>query len=96
MLIVVLAACLTDAVAAGNLPLAVVSGLLVVPLCVRNVREFRRLPPAGRRHLLRLVWARWAQAGHRVIAAAMRGRAALARGRAISSSAQAGNEAAGS
>jgi tetratricopeptide (TPR) repeat protein len=90
-----LAACLAAAATAGNVPLAVVFGLLVVLLAARTWRDIRRLPAQGRRHLVRLLRARWALAGHRVHAAAWQGVTALARGRANSSSVQAGNEAAG-
>ena len=90
------AAGIIAAAAAGDVPLAVLLGLLLIPLAVRNVSELRRLPAEGRRHLVRLSRARWAQTGHRIKTAATRGKAARARGRSTASNAQARNEAAGS
>jgi predicted Zn-dependent protease len=93
--IALVTACVIAAAVAGNLPLAILFGLLVVPLAMRTVRDIRRLPAEGRRHLIRLLRARWARAGHRARTAATRGMAALARGRTTSSNPQAGNEAPG-
>lgn len=95
ILITLVAACLIAAAVAGNLPLAIVSGLLLVALAVRTARDLRRLPAHGRRHLIRLFRARWAQAGHRIQTAATRAMAALTRGRDSSSNPRAGNEAPG-
>jgi tetratricopeptide (TPR) repeat protein len=85
MLFGAMAACLIAAATAESAPLTAVFGLLLVPLVTRSVRDIRRLPPEGRRHLVRLVRAR---AGHRIPSAAH------ARGRASSSSTQARNGAA--
>jgi tetratricopeptide (TPR) repeat protein len=96
LVLALIAACITAAIAAGALPLAGAFGLLLIPVATRSVGELRRLPPEGRRHLVRLFRARWDQACHRIQKAATRGKAALVRGRSSSSNAQAGNEAAGS
>jgi tetratricopeptide (TPR) repeat protein len=94
ILMVAAAGCLLVTAATGNLAPAIVCGLLLVPLATRSVREIRRLPPEGRRHLLRLMRARGAQAGHHIRTAATGGVAAVTRGRFTSSNARAGNEAA--
>jgi tetratricopeptide (TPR) repeat protein len=95
ILIALVAACATATAATGNLPPAIGLLLLLVPLAMRTARDIRRLPAQGRRHLMRLLRARWARAGHRIQTAATRGIAALTSGRAKPSSSQAGNEAAG-
>jgi tetratricopeptide (TPR) repeat protein len=78
----------------GNVPLAVMSGILVIFVALRTAREIWRLPPEGRRHLVRLISARGALVG-RAISAATIGRVATAtRGRDRSQPAQGGNEAA--
>jgi len=59
-----MAACLVLAATAGNAALAIASGLLLVPLGMRSSSEIWRLPPEGRRHLIRLVRARWARIGN--------------------------------
>jgi tetratricopeptide (TPR) repeat protein len=96
ILIALSAACLIAAAAAANLPLAIAFGLLLIPLAARTARDIHRLPPQGRRHLIRLFRARSAQAGHRIQTAATRGIAALIPGRTTASKPQAGNEAPGS
>jgi len=78
--IALIATCLILAAEAARAPLAMVLGVLLIPLALRSVAKIRRLPPEGRRHMIRLIRARWARAGHRIYAAAMRGIAALARG----------------
>jgi tetratricopeptide (TPR) repeat protein len=60
-LIAAAAACLVLAALTGEGWLAVLIGLLLLPLAMRTVREIRRLPPEGRRHLARLLSARLAQ-----------------------------------
>jgi tetratricopeptide (TPR) repeat protein len=87
-------ACLVLAARSGNTPLAILVGLPLLPLGVRTARELQRLSPAGRRHLLRLIWARTVQAGRRISTATIGRLAALTRGRDNSQSSQAGNEAA--
>jgi tetratricopeptide (TPR) repeat protein len=94
MLMVAVAGCLFLTVATGYLPAAIVCGFLLIPLAIRCVREVRRLPPEGRRHLMRLTWARWARAGRRFRTAAIGGVGAGTPGRGNSSSTQARNEAA--
>jgi tetratricopeptide (TPR) repeat protein len=88
------AACLVLAARSGNVPLAIVLGLPLLLLGVRTVREILRLPPEGRRHLVRLVWARRIQAGRRISTATIRRVAAVTGSRDNSQSSQAGNEAA--
>lgn len=96
ILVALAAACLIAAAASGNRPLAIVFGLPLIPVAARTARDIRRLPPQGRRHLIRLFRARWAQAGHRIQMAARSGLAVLTRSRATASKPQAGNEAPGS
>jgi tetratricopeptide (TPR) repeat protein len=90
------AACLIAAATAANLPLAIVFGLLLVPLAARTARDIHRLPRQGRRHLIRLFQARSARAGHRIQTAATHGVAALISGRTTASNPPTGNEAPGS
>jgi tetratricopeptide (TPR) repeat protein len=92
MLMVATAACLIVAAATANLPLATLFGLLLLPVAIRIAREIRRLPPEGRRHLMRMVWARWAQTARAFKTAIVGRTAALSRGQRTASSAQAGNE----
>lgn len=82
------------AVTTRSLPLTVVYGLPPIALTVFSVRQIRRLPAEGRRHLVRLFWSRWAQAGRRIRMAFMHGSAALKRARVASANSQAGNGAA--
>ncbi len=88
------ATCLMLAVLIGNVPFAILAGLLLLPVAVRTVREIRRLPPEGRRHLMRLLWARRAQAGRAISTATIGRMAAHTRGLEHSRNAQEGNEAA--
>jgi len=77
ILITAAAAGVVLAALTGSVPLALVFALLVSLLAGRAGREIWRLPPAGRRHLARLMWAwaRRAQLSREIIAAAL-GRAA--------------------
>jgi tetratricopeptide (TPR) repeat protein len=88
------AACLVLAVLTGNVPLAVLFGVLLLPAAMRTVREIGRLPPDGRRHLVRLLWARQALLGRSVSTATIGRVAARTRGPDHSQQTQAGNEAA--
>ncbi len=74
ILIAAAAACLVLAALAGSVQLAIAFAVPLSLLAGRAVREIRRLPPAGRSHLLRLVWARRARLGRDMKAAAYRPR----------------------
>lgn len=56
-------ACLVLAALVGNVPIATLSGLMLLPVALRAVRDIRRLPAEGRRHLMRLLWQRRTQIG---------------------------------
>jgi tetratricopeptide (TPR) repeat protein len=93
-LIAAAAACLVLATLTGDGWLAVLLGLLLLPLAMRTVREIRRLPPEGRRHLARLLSARLGQFRRHIGTATIGRRVAFTRGRDNSRKTQAGNEAA--
>jgi tetratricopeptide (TPR) repeat protein len=96
ILIALSAACLIVAATAGSLALAIFFGLELVLLAARTTRDIRRLPPQGRRYLIRLFQARSAQTGRLILTAAPRGIAALTPGRTTASNPQAGTKAPGS
>src|ERR1700722_17605170 len=74
-------ACTVLAALTANVPLAIACAVALAILAGRAVREIRRLPPAGRSHLVRLVWARRAGLGRHVRAAAIGRAAAIIRSR---------------
>ena len=80
------------AVLTGNVPLAVLCGILVIAVALRTARELRRLPPEGRRHLVRLIGARGALFGRAIRTAGLGRVRARARGRGHSQPAQGRNE----
>jgi tetratricopeptide (TPR) repeat protein len=87
-------ACLVLGALAGNVPLAVLSGLLLIPVAARTVRDIRRLPREGRRYLMRLLWARRIELGRSISTARIGLVRARPRGLDDSGNLQTGNEAA--
>jgi tetratricopeptide (TPR) repeat protein len=79
-------------VLAGNVPLAIISGILMIFVVLRAAHEIWRLPPEGRRHLVRLIGARGALLGRATSAATFGRVIAGTRGRDRSQQAQGRNE----
>jgi tetratricopeptide (TPR) repeat protein len=90
----VAATCLVLAVISGDVPRAIVFALPVSLLAGMIVFEIRRLPPAVRRHLVRLVWARRARLGRNIKAATIGRAAAVIRSRKNHKTLNTGNGAA--
>ena len=79
ILVAAAAACAVLTVLAGNILLAIAFAVALSLVGGRAVRDIRRLPPAGRSHLVRLVWAERARVGRDMRAAASSRVAAIIR-----------------